>query len=79
MKTHTSILAWRIPWAEEPGGLPSMGSQSRTLHSHCYISGSVHVLLSSPLNMSSHRHGFQGPSRPSDEAKAMGPRIHLSM
>ena len=25
--THSSILAWRIPWTEEPGGLPSMGSQ----------------------------------------------------
>ena len=25
--THSSILAWRIPWAEEPGGLQSMGSQ----------------------------------------------------
>ena len=24
--THSSILAWRIPWAEEPGGLQSMGS-----------------------------------------------------
>ena len=24
--THSSILAWRIPWAEEPGGLLSMGS-----------------------------------------------------
>ena len=31
MATHSSILAWRIPWAEEPGGLQSMGSQkSRT-------------------------------------------------
>ena len=27
MATHSSILAWRIPWREEPGGLPSMGSQ----------------------------------------------------
>ena len=27
MATHYSILAWRIPWAEEPGGLQSMGSQ----------------------------------------------------
>ena len=27
MATHSSILAWRIPWAEEPGGLQSMGSQ----------------------------------------------------
>ena len=25
--THPSILAWRIPWTEEPGGLQSMGSQ----------------------------------------------------
>ena len=25
--THSSILAWRIPWTEEPGGLHSMGSQ----------------------------------------------------
>ena len=27
MATHSSILAWRIPWAEEAGGLQSMGSQ----------------------------------------------------
>ena len=27
MATHSSLLAWRIPWAEEPGGLQSMGSQ----------------------------------------------------
>ena len=27
METHFSILAWRIPWIEEPGGLQSMGSQ----------------------------------------------------
>ena len=27
MATHTSILDWRIPWTEEPGGLQSMGSQ----------------------------------------------------
>ena len=27
MATHSSILAWRIPWTEQPGGLPSMGSQ----------------------------------------------------
>ena len=30
MATHSSILAWRIPWTEEPGGLQSRGSQSRT-------------------------------------------------
>ena len=27
MATHSSILAWRIPWTEEPGGLQSMGSK----------------------------------------------------
>ena len=28
--THSRILAWRIPWTEEPGGLPSIWSQSQT-------------------------------------------------
>ena len=45
MATHSSILAWKTPWTEEPGGLHSMGSQrvghnSVTEHSHtqkCYI------------------------------------------
>ena len=27
MATHSSILAWKIPWTEEPGGLQAMGSQ----------------------------------------------------
>ena len=27
MATHSGILAWRIPWTEEPGGLQSMGLQ----------------------------------------------------
>ena len=30
MATHSSILAWRIPWTEEPVGLQSMESQSQT-------------------------------------------------
>ena len=29
MATHSSILAWRIPWTEEPGGLQAIGLQSR--------------------------------------------------
>ena len=29
METHSSILAWRIPWTEEPGGLQSIGSHSQ--------------------------------------------------
>ena len=42
MATHSSNLAWRIPWTEEPGGLQSMGSQ-RVGHDlvteHIYIYG----------------------------------------
>ena len=30
VEIHSSILTWRIPWTEEPGGLQSMGSQSQT-------------------------------------------------
>ena len=30
MATHSSILAWRLSWTEEPGGLPSTGSHSQT-------------------------------------------------
>ena len=46
--THSSILAWRIPWTEEPGGLQSMGSQSRTglgMHLRTWLIYSV-VLVS---------------------------------
>ena len=55
--THSSILAWRIPWTEEPGNLQSIGSQSQTemtwhphivkhpiKHTHTYIY--THTLMS---------------------------------
>ena len=34
MVTHSNILAWRIPWTEEPGRLQSMGSQAVGRLSH---------------------------------------------
>ena len=34
MATHSNILAWRIPWTEEPGGLQSMGSQESDMTEH---------------------------------------------
>ena len=44
MATHSSFLAWRIPWTEEPGRLQSMGSQrvrydrvTNTHRGHCAI------------------------------------------
>ena len=40
MTTHSSILDWRIPWTEEPGGLQSMGVTERyngaTEHAHTH-------------------------------------------
>ena len=33
---HSSILAWRIPWTEEPGGLQFTGHRSLTLHAHMH-------------------------------------------
>ena len=49
MATHSSILAWRIPWTEEPGGLQFMGASKesdtaeRLTHTHMY--GHEHVYL----------------------------------
>ena len=36
MATHSNILAWRIPWTEEPGGLQSMGSQESDMTEHAH-------------------------------------------
>ena len=47
MATHSSMLAWRIPWMEEPGKLQSMGSQSRTRLSELT---SLHFTLPKPGN-----------------------------
>ena len=39
MATHSSTLAWKIPWTEEPGGLQSMGSDiTERLHFHFSLS-----------------------------------------
>ena len=46
MATHSSLLAWRIPWTEEPGGLQSVGSQSWTrLSTHAQISSAGEFLV----------------------------------
>ena len=34
MATHSSILAWKIPWTEEPGGIQGIGSQRVGLTEH---------------------------------------------
>ena len=40
MATHSSVLAWRIPGMEEPGGLPSMGSH-RVGHDGSYLAAAA--------------------------------------
>ena len=51
MAIHSTILAWRIPWTEEPGGLQSMGSQ-RVRHdwaTNTYIMHKVNFYLEKSL------------------------------
>ena len=49
MATHSSILAWKIPWTEDPGKLQSMGSQ-RVGHNCVSGQGSAWLsCLSEPL------------------------------
>ena len=45
MATHSSVLAWRIPGMEEPGGLPSLGSQSQTRLKRLSSSSSSSLIL----------------------------------
>ena len=51
MATHSSILAWKIPWTEEPGGLQSMGSQESDATEHTYrlfMYSKIHMSKSHP-------------------------------
>ena len=47
MATHSSILAWRIPWTEEPGGLQSMGSLESDTTEQLHFSLSVAIIYPS--------------------------------
>ena len=53
MATHSSILAWRIPWTEEPGRLQSMGSQrvgrDRATNTHTHTHTHTHNNTYPPL------------------------------
>ena len=48
MATHSSVLTWRIPGTGEPGGLPSLGSQSRTQLKRLSSSKSLKASQSQP-------------------------------
>ena len=66
MATHSSVLAWEIPWTEEPGGLWSMGSQSWT---RLLTRQQQHGLGSPPLGST-----FRVAPRPTTFSKTVGER-----
>ena len=49
MTTHSSVLAWRIPWIEEAGRLQSMGSQSQTQLKQLSTYTHMHIFKRSSL------------------------------
>ena len=69
MTTHSSILAWRIPWTEEPGGLQSMGLQEsdRTeqlnTHTHTHTHSHMHSHAHAHIPHGLHTHLTQTPHR----------------
>ena len=63
MGTHFSVLAWRIPWTEEPGGLQSIGSQSQTRTERLTLLGMEDFLAA--------RQSGQNPSKPLPSAMAV--------
>ena len=61
MATHSSILAWRIPWTEEPGRLQSTGSQ-RVGHDWATVTYSLNLSVASPPHCA-YVHSYLHPER----------------
>ena len=51
MTTHSSILAWKIPWTEELGGLQPMGSKKSDTTEWLSMHSRTHTLLVSPMSL----------------------------
>ena len=57
MAIHSSVLAWRIPWTQKPGGLQFMGSQRvrhnwvTNMHTHTHIHRCVHIWASTNVGL----------------------------
>ena len=62
MATHSSVLAWRTPWTEEPGGLQSMRSQSWTRLSPAQTDGQTKPHALGFSHTENHSHQF--PKKP---------------
>ena len=64
----SSVLTWRIPWIEEPGGLQSMGSQSRTqlsmctrMHAHLHVHTHTHTIPNTGMHAHLRTHTHTQP------------------
>jgi len=56
MATHSSVLAWEIPWTEEPGGLQFMGSQRAGDDLATKTTNSIHNTFVTPCTVTSTPH-----------------------
>ena len=58
MATHSSILAWKIPWIEQPGGLQSIGLKElvRMEHTHTATQTHPHPHTHTPTHTHTHTH-----------------------
>ena len=72
--THSSILAWRIPWAEEPGRLQSRGSQRRSKRLLISWLQSPSAVILEPLKIKSDTVSTVSPSI---SHKVMGPDVMI--
>ena len=74
MATHSSVLAWEIPWTEKPGGLQSMGShrvrhdleiKQHTIHLQleCWLEEGKHLMCLAKCYGPVSRPGYQAQSR----------------
>ena len=76
MATHCSVLAWRIPWTEEPGGLQSIGHKEldtteATDHAHTTSFNLVNSIYGVGLFISLKRKlGFRDIKKPAQDDKA---------
>ena len=75
MAIHSRILAWRIPWTEEPGGLQSIGSQSQTLlkqlNTHTHTHTHKVVFWTTSIGPSTTNISYQLITRPPPATKHM--------
>ena len=49
MATHSTTLAWKIPWTEEPGRLQSMGSKELDMTERLYFTSETHIINSTQI------------------------------